>query len=202
MKGPLLPWRYQQHTKSLRFLSVFFRIFSIFDSFHFLNCLMIVVLQKNSMKPRVAVYIPWIKYMHLKFIYLLLYNRFWALSILYCTWFSTSPQRDLVTTNTLIIYISIYIGIIPNDNKIKHRKWAKWGENSSPLFYPLPPFFPASILDYFNQLSDNKLHWFTKKLRQEIGFNASSRKKIKYPNLRSAMGPVPFQMIFLYPHLQ
>ena len=35
------------HTKSPRFLAVFFRIFPIFDSFHFLNCLMIVVLQKN-----------------------------------------------------------------------------------------------------------------------------------------------------------
>ena len=29
------------------------------------------------------------------------------------------------------------------------------------------------------------------------GFNASSWKKIKYPNLRSAMRPVPIQMIFL-----
>ena len=34
------------------------------------------------------------------------------------------------------------------------------------------------------------------------GFNASSRKKIKYPNLLSAMRPFPIQMIFLYPHLQ
>ena len=31
---------------------------------------MIVVLQKNSMKPRVAVYIPWIKYIYLMYIYL------------------------------------------------------------------------------------------------------------------------------------
>ena len=36
---------------------------------------MIVVLQKNSMKPRVTVYIPWIKYIYLIYIYLLLsYN--------------------------------------------------------------------------------------------------------------------------------
>ena len=35
-----------------------------------------------------------------------------ALTILYCTWFDTYPQTDLVTTNTLIIqYLSIYIYI-------------------------------------------------------------------------------------------
>ena len=28
-------------------------------------------------------------------------------------------------------------------------KWAKWVENSSPFFYPLPPFIPVSILNYF-----------------------------------------------------
>ena len=30
--------------------------------------------------------------------------------ILYCTWFNTYPQNDLVTTNTLIIYIYIWVG--------------------------------------------------------------------------------------------
>ena len=59
------------HTKSPRFLAVFFRIFSIFDSFHFLNCLMIVVLQKNPWNPGVAVKIPWFKYLS---IYLSVYN--------------------------------------------------------------------------------------------------------------------------------
>ena len=52
----------------------------------------------------------------------------------------------------------IYIPKIKNKNqftliltsdKIKNRKWAKWGENSSPLFYPLPSFFPVSVLNYF-----------------------------------------------------
>ena len=38
--------------------------------------------------------------------------RPWSLSTLYCTWFDTYPQSDLVTTNTLIIvYIHIYIYI-------------------------------------------------------------------------------------------
>ena len=45
------------------------------NSFHILNCQMIVVLQKNSMKPWVAVYIPWIKYIY---IYIYIYIR--------CTW--------------------------------------------------------------------------------------------------------------------
>ena len=27
------------------------------------------------------------------------------------------------------------------DNEIKKRKWATCGDNSSPLFYPLPPSF-------------------------------------------------------------
>ena len=43
-------------TKSKRFLTVFF---SIFDSFHFVNCLMIVVLWKSPWNPGVMVYIPW-----------------------------------------------------------------------------------------------------------------------------------------------
>ena len=34
------------------------------------------------------------------------------------------------------------------------------------------------------------------------GFNASSKKKIKYPNLRSAMRLVPHSDDLLYPHLQ
>ena len=33
--------------------------------------------------------------------------------------------------------------------KTKNRKWAKWGENSSPFFYPLSPFLPVSILNCF-----------------------------------------------------
>ena len=38
---------------------LYFFVFFDFDSFHLLNCLMIVALEKkNSMKPRVAVYIP------------------------------------------------------------------------------------------------------------------------------------------------
>ena len=56
---------------------------------------------------RVTVCIPWIKYIYiyLLLLLLLLYNN----SILdiehspYCTWFDTYPQRDFVTTNTLII---------------------------------------------------------------------------------------------------
>ena len=39
--------------------------------------------------------------------------------------------------------------MIPTGNKKKKRKWAKWGENSSPLFYTLPLSFPVSILNYF-----------------------------------------------------
>ena len=30
------------------------------------------------------------------------------ISILYCTWFATNPQSNLVTANTVIIYIYIY----------------------------------------------------------------------------------------------
>ena len=40
--------------------------------------------------------------------------------------------------------------MIPTSEKNKNRKWAKWGGNSSPLFYLLPPFFPVSILDVIN----------------------------------------------------
>ena len=43
-------------------------------------------------------------------------------------------------------YKSNYIIVIPTGNKKKNRKWAKWGGNSSPLFYSLPPFPPVSIL--------------------------------------------------------
>ena len=39
--------------------------------FHFLNCLMIVVLQKTPWNPRIAVQIPWIRYINLIYIYLL-----------------------------------------------------------------------------------------------------------------------------------
>ena len=38
-------------------------------------------------------------------------NRYWALSKLYCTWFGTNPQSELVTTNAVTIYIYIYIYI-------------------------------------------------------------------------------------------
>ena len=31
--------------------------------------------------------------------------------------------------------------------KTKNRKLAKWGGNYSPLFHPLPPFLPVSILN-------------------------------------------------------
>ena len=31
--------------------------------------------------------------------------------------------------------------------KNKNRKWGKWGGNSSPLFYPHPPFLTLSILN-------------------------------------------------------
>ena len=35
-------------------------------------------------------------------------------------------------------YTSSYFIVIPTGNKKKNRKCAKWGGNSSPLFYPLP----------------------------------------------------------------
>ena len=41
----------------------------------------------------------------------------------------------------IYIYIYIYIYICIYEEK--------WGENSSHLFYPLPPFFPVSVLNYF-----------------------------------------------------
>ena len=34
---------------------------------------------------------------------------YWALSILYCTWLATNPKSDLVTPNTVLLYIYIYI---------------------------------------------------------------------------------------------
>ena len=50
-----------------------------------------------------------------------------------------SSLKNKVTSNVFIV--------IPTGNdKKKNRKWAKWGGNSSPLFYPLPPFPPVSIL--------------------------------------------------------
>ena len=43
-------------------------------------------------------------------------------------------------------YTSSYFIVIPTDNKKKNQKGAKWGGNSSPLFYPLPLFPSMSIL--------------------------------------------------------
>ena len=42
--------------------------------------------------------------------------------------------------------MSSYFIVIPANNKKKNQKWTKWGGNSSPFFYPLPPFPPVSIL--------------------------------------------------------
>ena len=36
-----------------------------------------------------------------------------------------------------------------SSNLMDKIKWTEWGDNSSPLFYPLQPFFPVSILIYF-----------------------------------------------------
>ena len=46
-------------------------------------------------------------------------------------------------------YTSSYFIVIPAGNKKKNRKWAKWGGNSSPLFYQLSPFPPLSIMAVF-----------------------------------------------------
>ena len=43
-------------------------------------------------------------------------------------------------------YKSSYIIVIPTGNKKEKPEVCKWGGNSSPLFYHLPPFPPVSIL--------------------------------------------------------
>ena len=52
----------RNHTKSQQF---FYSIFSIFDSFHFLNCLMIIVLQKLHETQGSQSTFPWIKYIYI-----------------------------------------------------------------------------------------------------------------------------------------
>ena len=43
-------------------------------------------------------------------------------------------------------YKSSYIIVIPTGNKKEKPEVGKWEGNSSPLFYPIPPFSPVSIL--------------------------------------------------------
>ena len=43
-------------------------------------------------------------------------------------------------------YTSSYFIGIPTGNKKKNRKWTNGEETLHPLFYPLPPFPPVSIL--------------------------------------------------------
>ena len=66
----------------------------------------------SSMKPRVADYFPWIKYIYNMYLFIIIIwwicPRYCALSI-YGTRFDTYPLSDLVTTNTLIIYIYIIV---------------------------------------------------------------------------------------------
>ena len=43
-------------------------------------------------------------------------------------------------------YKSSYIFVILTGNKKEKLEMGKWRRNSSPFFYPLPPFPPVSIL--------------------------------------------------------
>ena len=115
-------------------------------AYHFLNCLMIVLLQKNSMKPRVAVYILWIKYIYLIYIYLsLLYYS----SILD---FERSPYYiALGSTHThkviyIYIYIYIYVSTVSRDCRIRRLNLCRGGKTS----------FPTRVLIYDTKLSDDE----------------------------------------------
>ena len=65
----------------------------------------------NIYKKKNHAYIYIYIYIYIFIIISWLYPRYWVLSILYCTLFATNPQSDLVTTNTVLIYIYIYMGL-------------------------------------------------------------------------------------------